>query len=134
MNFPTKPGGPKDKQFEFIAADVFLRRFIIELPSANLVFIALEADVFFWEAGEIGCSYSLDRAVFWSIFRTEDSMLKMARSVGFSAPQFRKVYSYSPQRLLASSSMSAFGVKRTSGETATRFEATRMTQSGQRAH
>jgi hypothetical protein len=29
------------------------------------VIIAPSADVFFWEAGEIGCSYSLDRAVFW---------------------------------------------------------------------
>jgi hypothetical protein len=29
------------------------------------VIIAPSADVFFWEGGEIGCSYSLDRAVFW---------------------------------------------------------------------
>jgi hypothetical protein len=27
--------------------------------------IAPGADVFFWEGGEIGCSCSLDRAVFW---------------------------------------------------------------------
>jgi hypothetical protein len=35
MNFPTKSGGPKDEQFEFIAADILLRRFIIELQSAR---------------------------------------------------------------------------------------------------
>jgi hypothetical protein len=64
MNFPTKPGGPKDKQFEFIAADVFLGRFIIELPSANLVFIALEASAFFWVAGEIDGRCNLGAAVF----------------------------------------------------------------------
>ena len=38
---------------------------IIDLHSLNLVLIALVADVFFWVAGEIGCSCSLDRAVFW---------------------------------------------------------------------
>jgi hypothetical protein len=64
MNFPSDTAGEKDEQFEFIAADVFLRRFIIDLHSANPVFIALGADVFFWIAGEIGCSCSLDRAVF----------------------------------------------------------------------
>ena len=64
MNFPTKPGGPKDKQFEFIAADVFLRRLIIDLHSTNLMVIALEADMFFWVAGEIACSCGFDTAMF----------------------------------------------------------------------
>jgi hypothetical protein len=60
MNFRSKSGGPKDEQFEFIAADVFLRGFIIELQSANLVLIAPEADVFFRVAGEIDCRCNLD--------------------------------------------------------------------------
>src|SRR5262245_22774026 len=64
MNFPSETAGEKGEQFDGIAADVFLRRFINELRSANPVFIAFGADVFFWIAGEIGCRFSLDAAVF----------------------------------------------------------------------
>jgi hypothetical protein len=64
INFPAESIGEKDQQFEFIAADVFLRPFVIDLHSANPVFIASGADVFFWIAGEIGCRFSLDAAVF----------------------------------------------------------------------
>src|SRR5215475_9163234 len=64
MNFPSETAGEKGEHFDGIAADVFLRRFIIDFHSANPVFIAFGADVFFWVAGEIGCSFSLDAAVF----------------------------------------------------------------------
>ena len=65
MNFSAKSAGEEDEQIECIVADVFLRRLVINLHPTNLVIIAPGADVFFWEGGEIGCSYSLDRAVFW---------------------------------------------------------------------
>jgi hypothetical protein len=81
VNFPTKSVGPKDEQFEFIVADVFLRRFIIELPSANLVFIALEADVFFWVAGEIDCRCNLGAAVF-RLFGNADAAVCATKHVG----------------------------------------------------
>jgi hypothetical protein len=65
MNFSAKSAGEEDEQVECIVADVFLRRLVINLHPTNLMTIAPGADVFFWEVGEIGCSCSLDRAVFW---------------------------------------------------------------------
>jgi hypothetical protein len=65
MNFLAKSAGEEDEQVECIVADVFLRRLVINLHPTNLSIIAPGADVFFWEGGQIGCSYSLDRAVFW---------------------------------------------------------------------
>src|SRR5262249_14726161 len=64
MNFPSASAGEKDEQVKLIVAGVFLRRFISDLPSANLLFIALVAVAFFWVVGEIGCRWSLDAAVF----------------------------------------------------------------------
>src|SRR3989442_1050575 len=62
MNFLAKSAGEEDEQVECIVADISLRRLVINLHPTNLVTIAPGADVFFWE---IGCSCSLDRAVFW---------------------------------------------------------------------
>jgi len=68
MNFLAKSAWEEDEQVECIGADVFLRRLVINLHPTNLAIIAPGAHVFFWEGGEIGCSCSLDCAVFW-LFR-----------------------------------------------------------------
>jgi hypothetical protein len=64
MNFLAKSAGIEDEQVKLILAGVFLCRLVINLHPTNLVLIAPSADVFFWEAGEIGCGCSPDRAVF----------------------------------------------------------------------
>src|SRR6266446_1907771 len=65
MNLLAKSAWEEDEQVECIGADVFLRRLVINLHPTNLAIIAPGAHVFFWEGGEIGCSCSLDCAVFW---------------------------------------------------------------------
>src|SRR5215831_1609083 len=68
MNFLAKSAWEEDEQVECIGADVFLPRLVINLHPTNLAIIAPGTHVFFWEGGEIGCSCSLDCAVFW-LFR-----------------------------------------------------------------
>ena len=80
MNFPSGSGGEEDEQLKFIAADVFRRRLIIDLYALNLVLIALEADVFFWVAGEISCSCSLGAAVF-RLFGDTDINIAAGRAI-----------------------------------------------------
>src|SRR4029077_16527937 len=64
MTFLAKSAWEEDEQVECIGADVFLRRLVINLHPTNFAVIAPGAHVFFWEGGEIGCSCSLDCAVF----------------------------------------------------------------------
>ena len=53
---------------------------IIDLNSLNLVLIALEANVFFWVAGETGCSRSLGAAVF-RLFGDTDINIAAGRAI-----------------------------------------------------
>jgi hypothetical protein len=81
MNFPCESGGEKDEQFYFIAADVFLRRLVINLHPPNLMVIALGADILFWIVGEIHRSYSLGAAVFRLLGDT-DTNIAAGRAIG----------------------------------------------------
>jgi hypothetical protein len=47
MNFPSKSAGEENEEIKCIVADIFLRRFVIDLHSLNLVLIAFVAAVFF---------------------------------------------------------------------------------------
>ena len=63
MNFPSKPAGIHNEDFEFIFACVFLC-FIIYKHSLHLVLIALVTVALFGEVGEMACRCCLEFTVF----------------------------------------------------------------------